>query len=120
VAPTNKDGDKRKTTQAGVRSDKMQHFSRKRDGVQYDFRSFSNPLFGAAVMVLASEGMALMLGAAQGGGGILLSIYADGDKHKTFVADKDQFTTWCYDVIETFGSTSEDVLLAWGLPQRGE
>lgn len=118
MATADKFGTKGKPTQKGIRSEKMAFFSKKRQGADFDFRCFMDPLYAAAVSVLAGEGMALMVGAAQGGTGILMSIYADGERLKVYCNDADQFTSWCHDVLETFASSSEDVYAAWGLPRR--
>lgn len=111
-------GTKGKRTQRQVQNDKFTHFSRRRQSADFPFRAFSDPLFACAVQQLAAEGAAVMLGAAQGGAGIVLSIFLDGNKDKRFIGDVEQFSDWCHDVIESFGSTSEDAYEVWGLPHR--
>lgn len=98
---------------------KLAFFGRKRQGVDYAWRSFSCTEFAAALATLAGNGAAIMVGGAVGGSGAVISIYMEGDKHRTYLTDADALLDWCHDVLETFGSTSEDVYEVYGIKKRG-
>jgi hypothetical protein len=111
-----------KGRQAGKKEvdDRLARFGRTRQGIDYDWRSFGCAEFGAALGVLASSGAAIMVGGAAGGRGAVISIYLDGDKHRTYINDAEQFADWCHDVLETFAEGAEDVYQAYNIKRRGE
>lgn len=113
-------GKKGKPGDKSTEKSRLATFGRKRQGVDYDWRTFGSPLFGAVMGTLASAGAALMVGAAAGGRGCVVSIYLDGDKNRTYINDAEQFSDWCHDVLEHFAEGAEDVYAAYGIARRGE
>lgn len=113
-------GSDRKRSDAQIKNDKWAFFNQKRGRADFDWRVLQDPLFSCAVSCIAQEGGAVMLGGAQGGGGAVVTFFINNRKAKVYVDGAEEFADWCHDVIESFGSSSEDVYAAWGLPRRGE
>jgi hypothetical protein len=109
-----------KAGSASKTNERLANFGRKRQGVDFDWRCFSSPIFGAALGALASSGAAVMVGGAAGGRGAVISIYLDSDKNRTYINDGEAFLDWCHDVLETFSEPSEDIYAAYNLQRREE
>lgn len=103
-----------------AKESKLARFGRTKQGIDYDWRTFSDPLFGAALGTLASSGAAVMVGGAAGGRGAVVSIYLDGDKDRRYLNSGEDLVEWCHDVLEAFSNPSEDVYAAYGLEPRGD
>jgi hypothetical protein len=120
VAANDRFGSKGAAKKVPQEASRPTFFNRKRQAVDYDWGSFANPYFAAALGCLAAQGSAVMVGGAIGGRGAMLTIYSNKDKDRTFVATPEELLDWCHDVLEYFGSPSEDIYMSYGLEPRGD
>lgn len=97
---------------------RLAQFGKSRKIADFPWHSMGTPLFAAAIGCLGNDGAAVMIGAAQGGKGCVLSIYQDGDKHRTYCSDADELRDWCHDVIETFAASPAEVYIGNGIEPR--
>lgn len=113
-------GNKGKGKQASKENGRLAQFGRSRKIADFPWHSMGTPLFAAAIGCLGNDGAAVMIGAAQGGKGCVLSIYQDGDKHRTYCSDAEELQDWCHDVIETFAANPAEVYIGNKVKARGE
>lgn len=82
-----------------------------------DWESVNARLVTAALSAVSSADGALMFGVAQGGRGVVLTLFLGGQRAKTYVGSVEELEAALMECVETMASTSEDLLAAFGLAQ---
>jgi hypothetical protein len=72
----------------------------------------------AAIGTACASNVLLTIGAAAGGRGYMVSVYADGQQHRDYGADNEELEALLLLVIEAYRSESEDPYSAYGIEER--
>jgi alpha-L-fucosidase len=69
----------------------------------------------AALAAITSRGGALMLGTAQGGRGVTVTAFLDGERAKDYAATVEELEEMLLEVVDSLGSPAEDLRSEFGL-----
>ena len=81
-----------------------------------DWSSVDGRLLLAALSATSGADGALMFGVAQGGRGVVLTLFQGGQRAKTYVATVEELELALRECVETLSSTAEDLFTEFGLP----
>lgn len=99
----------RKDAKAGEPNDRGTLWARSRVAARSDWAAVDRRLVMAAIDSATSGGAALMFGSAQGGRGMVLTVFIDGDRHKEYASTADEFTELLTGILEAFPGGSVDI-----------
>lgn len=80
-----------------------------------DWESVNARMVTAALSAVSSADGALMFGVAQGGRGVVLTLFLGGQRAKTYVGTVEELEAALVECVETLASPAEDLLVAFGL-----
>lgn len=80
-----------------------------------DWEGVDARLVTAALAAVSGADGALMFGVAQGGRGVVLTLFLGGDRAKTYVSTIEELEGALLECVQTLASSSEDLLVAFGL-----
>jgi hypothetical protein len=87
---------------------------------RFDWADVDRRLITAAIDAIATGGGAIMFGSAQGGRGMVLTIFFDGDRHKEYALTAEEFTELLLGALEAFNEGSVDFAALHGYEGGGE
>ena len=100
----------------GGAGDKLALFKKRRDSLGFPWSSVSGGLLVAALDAATKNGAAVMFGGTQGGRGVSVTVFRDGDKDREFCSFAEEFDDLMHEVISVLGSKSEDLYAIHNLP----
>lgn len=80
-----------------------------------DWSSVEARLVTCALSAASAADCALMFGVAQGGRGVVLTLFSGSQRVKAYSASVEELEQQLRELVESLSSTSEDLLTAFGL-----
>jgi hypothetical protein len=81
-----------------------------------DWSAVDARLVTAALSAVSSADGALMVGVAQGGRGVVLTLFLGGQRAKTYLGSVEELEGALYECVDTLSSSAEDLRQVFGLP----
>lgn len=81
-----------------------------------DWSSVTARLVTCALSAASAADCALMFGVAQGGRGVVLTLFSGSQRVKAYSGSVEELEQQLLELVESLSSTSEDLLTAFGLP----